>query len=106
MLDEGRISHRIARAHLPTARTGEAPEQIIAARGWLQISDPAALAPLVAQALAAAGEQTARLRAGEERLLDYFVGQVMRLTAGRADPQVAAQLLRAAVGLQPGGVAQ
>ena len=107
LLYQGRISHRIARqAFAEAARTGEAPEQIIAARGWLQISDPAALAPLVAQALAEAGEQTARLRAGEERLLDYFVGQVMRLTAGRADPQVAARLLRAAVGRQPGGAAQ
>jgi aspartyl-tRNA(Asn)/glutamyl-tRNA(Gln) amidotransferase subunit B len=92
----GRISHRVARqVFAQAAETGLEPGRIVAERGWLLVSDAAALAPLVDAALAQAGAVAARFLAGEERLLDYFVGQVLRASAGRADPQRVAELLRA-----------
>jgi aspartyl-tRNA(Asn)/glutamyl-tRNA(Gln) amidotransferase subunit B len=95
LVADGHISHRVARqVFAETAGTSAEPEAIVGARDWSQVSDPAVLATLVNRALALSPGQAERLRAGEGRLLDYFVGEVMRLSGGRADPQRVAELLR------------
>jgi aspartyl-tRNA(Asn)/glutamyl-tRNA(Gln) amidotransferase subunit B len=73
--------------------TGQPPEQIIAEKGLAQVSDQEALVAVVDEVLAANPEQVSRFREGKETLLQWFVGQVMRATRGKANPQIVTALL-------------
>jgi Asp-tRNA(Asn)/Glu-tRNA(Gln) amidotransferase B subunit len=76
---------------------GGDPEAIVEEKGLVQISDEDRLEGLVAALLDAHSEQVARYLAGKTSLLQWFMGQVMRETRGRADPQVVIPLLKAAL---------
>jgi Asp-tRNA(Asn)/Glu-tRNA(Gln) amidotransferase B subunit len=74
------------------ARGGD-PEEIIAARGLAQVSDEESIAAIVEQVLDANGDKVGQYRAGKAALLGFFVGQVVRASHGRANPQVVQKLL-------------
>jgi aspartyl-tRNA(Asn)/glutamyl-tRNA(Gln) amidotransferase subunit B len=74
--------------------TGRRPEEIVGEKGLAQVSDVEALARIVDEVLAANPEQVERYRGGKETLLQWFVGQVMRATRGKANPQVVGDLLK------------
>ena len=76
---------------------GGDPEQIVASRGLGRVSDPSSIRPVVASVVAANADKVAALRAGKVQLMGFFVGQVMKLTGGKADPQVVGELVREAV---------
>ncbi|MEJ2209881.1 MAG: Asp-tRNA(Asn)/Glu-tRNA(Gln) amidotransferase subunit GatB [Anaerolineae bacterium] len=78
--------------------TGRPPGEIVRERGLTKITDEEVLATLVDEILAHHPEEVAAYRAGKETLLQWFVGQVMRLTRGKADPQVTLLLLRERLG--------
>jgi len=70
----------------------------------LQISDEAALQATVDEVVRACPEVAADFRAGKEKALTFLVGQVMKRTAGRANPQLVNRLLRERLaGGTPGG---
>ena len=95
LVESGRVSGRLARlVFAEAAATGCEPADIVEERGWTQIGDPRALGGWIEEALRTHGEQVRRYRAGEDRLFDFFVGRVMRLSGGRADPQRLTELLR------------
>lgn len=71
--------------------TGRSPGEI--ARGATQVDDQEVLAQIVEQVLAANPEQVDRYRAGKTTLLNWFVGEVMKATRGKANPQVVTALL-------------
>ncbi len=75
-----------------------AVDAIIAAKGLQQISDRAELARLAEQVVARHPKQATQFRAGRDKLLGFFVGQLMRETGGKADPRQANSLLRDALG--------
>ena len=76
--------------------TGEAASAIVEREGLAQLDDEAALERAVAEVVAASPEQVASYRGGKAAALGWFVGQVMRRTGGRANPQrVGALLLKA-----------
>lgn len=94
LIDDGVISTRSAKevfAELVT--TGVSPRAVVEARGLAQVADLAALEPVVARLLAAHPDKVASYRAGKTGLLGFFVGQLMRETQGRADPQLIQALL-------------
>ena len=74
--------------------SGKAPDVIIAEQGLSQVSDAGALAAQIAQVLAAHPDKVAEYRAGRERLLPFFVGQVMKATQGKANPQLLNEILK------------
>ena len=77
------------------------PEEVdrrIAEGGLAQVSDSAAIEAIVSDVLAANPAQVAQYRAGREKLLGYFVGQVMKATQGKANPREVNALLRKALG--------
>jgi aspartyl-tRNA(Asn)/glutamyl-tRNA(Gln) amidotransferase subunit B len=76
---------------------GEA-DQIIAARGLRQITDSGAIEQAVDAVIAANPDQAAQLQAGKDKLLGFFVGQVMKATRGKANPQQVNELLRRKLG--------
>ncbi len=95
LVHKNRITARSGRAVLEEmVTTGRPPGEIVKERGLVKISDEAALAPIVHEILTQHPEEVASYRAGKETLLQWFVGQVMRATRGKADPQVTLALLR------------
>ena len=81
-------------AALVAGEGGGDPAAIVAARGLGQIADADALAAVVAEVVAGHPQQAEQFRGGKENLMGFFVGQVMKATGGRAEPQLAQRLLR------------
>ena len=79
-------------------RNGGDPRAIIADRGLTQVSDEGAIAGIVDEVLAANPDKVEQYRAGKTGLLGFFIGQVMKSSAGKANPQVIQQLLGARLG--------
>jgi aspartyl-tRNA(Asn)/glutamyl-tRNA(Gln) amidotransferase subunit B len=75
-------------------RTGKPPKTIIEEKGMVQITDEAALEKTIAGVIAANPTQIEQYRAGKEKLFGYFVGQVMKATEGKANPQLINELLK------------
>ena len=74
--------------------TGKDPKAIVDAKGLVQLSDAGAVAALVDQAIAANPAQVAQYQAGNPKVLQFFVGQVMKLSKGKANPQLVVELLQ------------
>ncbi len=74
--------------------TGEAPAEIVRAKGLTQVSDSGAIAGVVAEAIAANPTQVEQFRAGNERVLQFLVGQVMKLSKGKANPPLVIEELK------------
>ena len=64
------------------------PEEIIKEKGWIQISDEGAIKEVVMQILDANPQSIADFKAGKDRALGFLVGQAMKSTKGKANPQM------------------
>ncbi|MBI3800899.1 MAG: Asp-tRNA(Asn)/Glu-tRNA(Gln) amidotransferase subunit GatB [Deltaproteobacteria bacterium] len=95
LIDEGKISGKIAKTVFDEMHhSGKAPETIVTEQGLTQVRDEGALAVQIDQVLAANPEKVVEYRAGRDKLLQFFVGQVMKATQGKANPQMLNELLR------------
>ena len=96
LLDAGEISSKIAKAVFEEmVDTGKTPVQIVAEQGLTQITDETAILTAVETVLAANAPKVAEYRSGKEKLFGFFVGQVMKATQGKANPQKLNELLKA-----------
>jgi aspartyl-tRNA(Asn)/glutamyl-tRNA(Gln) amidotransferase subunit B len=94
-LRAGVISGKIAKDVFAAMWAGEGDaDAIIEKRGLRQISDSGALAAAIDAVLAEYPTQLADYRGGNDKLLQFFVGQVMKRTRGQANPQQLNALLR------------
>ncbi len=99
MVDAETISSKIAKEVFEIMVTeGGDPEQIVAEKGWRQISDPAEIAPIIDEVIAANPDNLAKYQAGNSRLLGFFVGQVLKATGGKANPKIVNQLVAEKLG--------
>ncbi|HEX2187731.1 MAG TPA: glutamine--tRNA ligase/YqeY domain fusion protein [Longimicrobiaceae bacterium] len=99
MVEDGTLSSGAGKAVLAElARDGGDPAEIVERRGLRQVSDAAALAPAVDEALAGSPAKVEEYRGGKTGLLGFFVGQVMRRTGGTANPEVVRALLEERLG--------
>jgi len=73
--------------------TGRPPEEVIDELGLRQISDPDQLATVVDQVIDGNPEAVQQVMAGKEATMGFLIGQVMRETRGKANPQLVRQLL-------------
>jgi len=97
MIDQGKITGRIAKdvADEMVASPGLDPEAIVKRNPDYQpLDDAASIEPLVDQVLAQNPQSVADFKAGREKAFAFLVGQVMKLTRGKASPQVVNDLLR------------
>jgi aspartyl-tRNA(Asn)/glutamyl-tRNA(Gln) amidotransferase subunit B len=81
----------------PPPTTTTAPWEIIQEEGLAQISDTGELERAVARVIAENPKPVADFRAGRKQAFAYLVGQLMRVTKGKANPQLASQLLEQAL---------
>jgi aspartyl-tRNA(Asn)/glutamyl-tRNA(Gln) amidotransferase subunit B len=99
LIDEGTISGKIAKDVFERMwATGEEAAAIVGREGLTQLSDESALEAVVAEVVAGSPDQAASYRGGKAAALGWFVGQVMRRTGGRANPQRVNAMLRKALG--------
>ncbi|MSO44558.1 MAG: Asp-tRNA(Asn)/Glu-tRNA(Gln) amidotransferase subunit GatB [Thermoleophilia bacterium] len=98
LLDDGTVSVPAAKEVLAEViATGAQPAAVVAAKGLGRISDDGELAGIVTTIIDAHPDQAQQLREGKDKVLGFFVGQVMAMTGGRADPQSVQRLVRAAI---------
>ena len=95
IVEKGTINQNTAKAVLGEMfKSGRAAAEIVAEKGLAQIGDADELGRIVDEVVAANPDQVAEYRAGKERLLGWFVGQVMKASRGKANPQLVTQLLK------------
>ncbi len=97
---DGTISTNMARKVFDTLWNGEggSADDIIASQGLQQITDHASLEKLIDELLAANATMVAEFRAGKEKAFNALVGQAMKATRGKANPQQVSELLRRKLG--------
>jgi len=95
LIDQGTISGKIAKtvfdALLDSPRS---PQQFVAEKGLEQVSDTASIEDSVDAVLAANAKQVAEYRGGNQKVFGFLVGQVMKATRGKANPQMVNELLQ------------
>ena len=98
LVARGTINRQTAKSMLPKLQGSTAdPEALVMAEGLGQVSDRGALEATVRTVLAAAPSQVEQFRAGNEKILGFLMGQVMKASGGKANPQLVQELLRAAL---------
>ncbi len=94
LVDENTISGKIAKTvFLDMMASGKDPQTIVQEKNLLQLSDAGELLSLVREIIAAHPAQAEDYRAGKTKLMGFFVGQLMQKTKGKANPQLANELL-------------
>lgn len=95
LIDDQTISGKMAKTVFDEMfESGESPEKIVEKRGLKQITDPEFIKKAVLEVLEANPNQLQEYLEGNQRLHGYFVGQVMKATAGSASPAVVNEVLQ------------
>ncbi len=95
LLDSGVINGKIAKTVFEEMFTsGESARAIVDAKGLLQVNDQSEIETAIDLVLSENPREVSRFRAGEDKLLGFFVGQVMKKTRGKANPQIVNDILK------------
>ena len=94
LVDEGKLTARSARDLVPELiEKGGDPAALVRERGLEAVSDGGALEAAAAEVIAANPDAAGRFRAGEEKILNFLMGQVMKKTGGKASPGAVREIL-------------
>lgn len=94
LIEEGRISGKIGKDVLfEMLKSGKRPGQIIQEKGLEQISDEAELNKMVAEVIRENSKAVREYQTGKKEVLGFLVGQIMRKSRGKANPQIVNNLL-------------
>ena len=95
LISNDTISGRIAKDVFEIMiETGDDPEKIVEEKGLKQITDTGAIEGAIDEVIAANPDKVQEIRDGKDRMLGWFVGQVMKATGGKANPGMVNKLLR------------
>ncbi len=95
LIKEGTISGKIAKEILPELmESGGSVRKLVESKGVTTIADPDTLNQFIDEILADNPKQLEQYRGGKSKLFGFFVGQMMKKTGGRAEPQVTNDLLK------------
>jgi len=95
LIDNGTISGKIAKTVFEEMyKTGKNAEAIVKEKGLVQISDSGAIEKAIDEIMAKSPKEVERFRGGDEKLMSFFVGQVMKSTRGKANPQMVNEILK------------
>ena len=98
LIQDGTISGKIAKEVFEEMLTsGKDAKAIVEEKGMTQISDQSELENIVSQILDSHPDEISRYKAGDQKLMGFFVGQAMKETKGKANPKVVNELLRKAL---------
>lgn len=99
LVDKGTINRNTAKSVFEEMfSAGKSAGEIVKAKGLEQVTDSGEIESMVDAVLAKNSDHVARFKAGEEKLMGFFVGQVMREGKGKANPGVVNELLKKKLG--------
>lgn len=99
LIKKGTISNNIAKKIIGTILEEDTdPAKIVDKQGLSMVSDDSAIKEVVQKVLDANPKEVERFKAGEKKLQGFFVGQIMKETKGRANPQVINQTIKELLG--------
>ena len=94
MIDDDKISNKISKQVFEEmVQTGKNPKEIVEIKGLVQISDPNKIEPIIDEIIKKNPDNIAKFKAGNTKLLGFFVGQVLKNTGGKANPKVVNELV-------------
>ncbi len=95
LIDQGTISGKMAKAVFAEMwKTKESPQNLIKKMGLEQITDDSSILKIIDDVIAQNADQMAQYRAGKDKVFGFFVGQVMKLSKGQANPDSVNRLLK------------
>jgi aspartyl-tRNA(Asn)/glutamyl-tRNA(Gln) amidotransferase subunit B len=95
LIDKGTISGKMAKDIIGEMyKSGKGPKAIIEEKGMVQITDEGELIKTISAIIKANPQQLQDYRGGKKKLFGFFVGQVMKATQGKANPQIVNDLLK------------
>lgn len=98
LIDKGTISNSAAKKVLDAMfAQPDDPEKLVEKLGLAQVSDEGAIQQMVSDVLAQNPQSIADYKAGKDKALGFLVGQVMRISKGKANPQIINKLLKDAL---------
>jgi len=98
MIDSGEISGKMAKDVLVRMyQSGKSAEEAVRELGGSQVTDDAAIRAFVDQVIAGNPKQLEQYKSGKTSLVGFFVGQVMKMSGGRANPKVVNEVLQKAL---------
>ncbi|EEU30470.1 MAG TPA: Asp-tRNA(Asn)/Glu-tRNA(Gln) amidotransferase subunit GatB [Limosilactobacillus coleohominis] len=100
LITDGTISSKMAKKVFKGIIAGEEPAAYAKAHGLVQLSDPKELQPIIDDILANNQQSIEDFKNGKDRAVGYLVGQIMKQTRGKANPQVVNQLLMKSLNAQ------
>jgi aspartyl-tRNA(Asn)/glutamyl-tRNA(Gln) amidotransferase subunit B len=99
LIENGTVSHKMAKTVFEEMyRSGKDPDVVVKEKGLVQISDEGVIEKAVDEVLENNPDAVERYRGGEQKLMGFFVGQVMKSTRGKANPAAVNELLRKKLG--------
>ncbi|WP_277630564.1 Asp-tRNA(Asn)/Glu-tRNA(Gln) amidotransferase subunit GatB [Atopococcus tabaci] len=94
LIEDGTISSKIAKKLFrELIQNGSDAKKVVEEKGWVQLSDPAKLLPLITEVLDNNQQSIEDFRNGKDRAIGFLVGQIMKQTRGQANPGVVNKLL-------------
>ena len=95
LIADNTISGKIAKDVLDImVETGGDPEKIVEEKGMRQVTDTGEIEKIIDEVMAANADKVAEYRSGKDKLFGFFVGQVMKLSGGKANPAAVNELLK------------
>ena len=95
LIEAGVISGKIAKTVFDEmSRTGKSPETIVQEKGLIQLTDPSEIESIVQKVMSSNPKEVSDYRNGKEKVFGFFVGQVMKESRGKANPQIVNRILK------------
>ena len=95
MISSGKISGKIAKGVFEKMQIGDTdPKKIVEKEGLTQQSDPEQLEKMILEMLSKNQDKVTQYKSGKEKLFGYFVGEVMKISKGKANPNLVNQILK------------
>ena len=95
MITTGKISGKIAKDVFEKMQeNNKDPQQIVEKEGLTQQSDPKELEKIISEVLSKNQDKLTQYKSGKVKLFGYFVGEVMKVSKGKANPQLVNEILK------------
>jgi len=95
MITSGKISGKIAKDVFEKMQSGDNdPTQIVEKEGLLQQSDPKELEKIIVTVISKNQDKVEQYKSGKEKLFGYFVGEIMKVSKGKANPKLVNEILK------------
>ena len=97
LIEDGTISSKMAKKVFKGITEGKEPKKFVEDNGMVQLSDPAQLKPIIDEVLSNNPQSVEDFHNGKDLAIVFLVGQIMKQTRGKANPQVVNKLLMASI---------